>query len=151
MLRSEACNLYGLDDERRASIGECIYDQGGYFIINGSEKAIIAQERQTTNKVYVFEKKQPSKYSWTAEIRSVPDGSSVPAQTLMLCMYAHSSKSQIKNKYCIWAKLPMLSDEIPVCILFRALGCENDRSIIQHICYVVFWGCVERRTLTMWR
>ena len=136
MLHSEACNLYGLSDERRASVGECIYDQGGYFIINGSEKAIIAQERQTTNKVYVFEKRQPSKYSWTAEIRSGPENNSFPPQVLSLGMYAHSSKAQIKNKYCIWAQLPSLSEGVPVCILFRALGCIEDRSIIEHICYV---------------
>lgn len=33
---------------------ECVYDQGGYFIINGSEKVIVAQERQACNIVLVF-------------------------------------------------------------------------------------------------
>ena len=33
---------------------ECMYDQGGYFIINGSEKVIVAQERQACNIVLVF-------------------------------------------------------------------------------------------------
>lgn len=151
MLRSKACNLYEMDPENLAIIGECIYDQGGYFIINGGEKALIAQERQTTNKVYVFEKHQPSKFSWTAEIRSNPEGSDIPAQTLKLCMYAHASKSQVKNRHCIWAVLPQLSDGIPVCILFRALGCVEDRSILEHICYVIAAGRHIRRTLTTWR
>ena len=95
MLHSQACNLYGMSQERLASIGECIYDQGGYFIINGNEKVIISQERQTTNKVYVFEKHQPSKFSWTAEVRSIPEGTNGLAQSLKLCMYAHPSKSQV--------------------------------------------------------
>lgn len=146
MLHSQACNLYGMSQERLASIGECIYDQGGYFIINGNEKVIIAQERQTTNKVYVFEKHQPSKFSWTAEVRSIPEGTNGLAQSLKLCMYAHPSKSQVdvsvgrdaqvKNKYCIWAALPQISEGVPICVVFRALGCIEDRSILEHICYV---------------
>ena len=137
MLHSQACNLYGMSQERLASIGECIYVQGGYFIINGNEKVIIAQERQTTNKVYVFEKHQPSKFSWTAEVRSIPEGTNGLAQSLKLCMYAHPSKSQVKNKYCIWAALPQISEGVPICVIFRALGCIEDRSILEHICYVV--------------
>jgi len=44
-----------------------MYDQGGYFIINGSEKVIVAQERQACNIVLVFNVKLPaSKYSWNA-------------------------------------------------------------------------------------
>jgi len=49
---------------------DCRYDQGGYFIINGSEKVIVAQERMANNMVNVFNKKPPSKYTWVAEIRS---------------------------------------------------------------------------------
>lgn len=45
--------------------------QGGYFIINGSEKVLIAQERMATNHVYVFKKSQPSKYTYVAECRCV--------------------------------------------------------------------------------
>ena len=153
MLHSQACNLYGMSQERLASIGECIYDQGGYFIINGNEKVIIAQERQTTNKVYVFEKHQPSKFSWTAEVRSIPEGTNGLAQSLKLCMYAHPSKSQVgvgvgreaqvKNKYCIWAALPQISEGVPICVVFRALGCTEDRSILEHICYVRTSLCGE--------
>ena len=44
--------------------------QGGYFIINGSEKVLIAQERQAYNRVYCFKRKAPSKSTWTCEIRS---------------------------------------------------------------------------------
>jgi DNA-directed RNA polymerase II subunit RPB2 len=31
-----------------------VYDQGGYFVINGSEKVLIAQERMAANQVYCF-------------------------------------------------------------------------------------------------
>jgi DNA-directed RNA polymerase II subunit RPB2 len=49
---------------------ECEFDQGGYFIINGGEKVIVAQERMATNFVYVFNKKDQSGITWQAEIRS---------------------------------------------------------------------------------
>lgn len=45
--------------------------QGGYFVINGSEKVLIAQEKMANNHVYVFKKSQPSKYGFVAECRSV--------------------------------------------------------------------------------
>lgn len=48
--------------------------QGGYFIINGSEKVLIAQERMATNHVYVFKKSQPSKYTYIAECRRAGGG-----------------------------------------------------------------------------
>jgi DNA-directed RNA polymerase II subunit RPB2 len=43
--------------------------QGGYFVINGSEKVLIAQERMANNHVYVFKKTQPTKYSYVCECR----------------------------------------------------------------------------------
>jgi DNA-directed RNA polymerase II subunit RPB2 len=48
-----------------------MYDQGGYFIINGSEKVIVAQEKQAQNIVLTFhDKLATSKYSWNAQVRS---------------------------------------------------------------------------------
>lgn len=44
--------------------------QGGYFIVNGSEKVLIAQERMANNHVAVY-KKRDHKYSTVAECRSV--------------------------------------------------------------------------------
>ena len=43
MLRSDYCNLNDRSDRDLTDLGECPYDQGGYFIINGSEKVLIAQ------------------------------------------------------------------------------------------------------------
>ncbi len=51
MLHSKLCNLYGLNEKNLIDMGECPYDQGGYFIIDGKEKVIIAQERGATNKL----------------------------------------------------------------------------------------------------
>ncbi|WJX25720.1 DNA-directed RNA polymerase II subunit 2 [Trifolium repens] len=68
MLRSSYCTLYQKNEQDLTELGECPYDQGGYFIVNGSEKVLIAQEKMSTNHVYVFKKRQPDKYSVVAEI-----------------------------------------------------------------------------------
>lgn len=70
MLRSTFCILRDLQDQDLYDLNECPYDSGGYFIINGSEKVLIAQERMATNHVYVFAKAQPSPINFLAEIRS---------------------------------------------------------------------------------
>ncbi|KAJ1567691.1 DNA-dependent RNA polymerase II, partial [Cladochytrium tenue] len=64
MLRSEFCILSDLTDEDLPEVGECPFDQGGYFVINGSEKVLIAQERMASNHVYVFAKAQPATYAY---------------------------------------------------------------------------------------
>ena len=38
MLRSTYCILSESNDRELTDLGECPYDQGGYFVINGSEK-----------------------------------------------------------------------------------------------------------------
>jgi DNA-directed RNA polymerase II subunit RPB2 len=127
MLRSSYCVLHGLSDKDLIDLGECPYDQGGYFIINGSEKVIVAQERMATNTVHVFAKAQPAPYTHYAEIRSVPEkGSKSPsALSLKLC----------KNPAVIRVSVPMVKQDIPIFILYRALGFLSDREIIEHILY----------------
>lgn len=49
MLRSSNCSLHPLSDRELTELNECPLDPGGYFIINGSEKVIIAQEKMATN------------------------------------------------------------------------------------------------------
>ena len=56
MVRSKYCSLNGRNDSERIEVKECEFDQGGYFIIGGGEKVIVAQERMATNFVYVFER-----------------------------------------------------------------------------------------------
>ena len=68
MLRSHYCLLYGMTDRDLTELNECPLDPGGYFIVNGSEKVLIAQEKMATNTVYVFQMKD-GKYAYKTEIR----------------------------------------------------------------------------------
>ena len=42
MVRSPYCALHDVEETERKDLKECVYDQGGYFIINGGEKVIVA-------------------------------------------------------------------------------------------------------------
>lgn len=112
---------------------ECIYDYGGYFIVNGNEKVIISQDRISENKTYVFVNNKVSTYSHVAEIRSVQENKQgVPKITSLKL----SSKSNQFGRY-IRANIHHIKTDIPVFILFKALGLENDKSILEYIVYDV--------------
>lgn len=125
MLRSNCCILHGLTDKDIIEIGECPYDQGGYFILSGGEKVIVAQERMASNTIHIFKKSQPAPYTHYAEIRSVPEkGSKTPSSF---------SIKVLKSPRVIRASLPLMKQDIPVIIIYRALGFLSDREIISHI------------------
>ncbi|KAJ3360468.1 DNA-dependent RNA polymerase II, partial [Kappamyces sp. JEL0680] len=135
MLRSEFCTLYGQEDAELERMGECPYDQGGYFIINGSEKVLISQERMAQNHVYVFGKAQPSTYSFSSEIRSQVERGSKVASTLFIKMMASKTGEKVGTGQYIRTSLPYIKVDIPIVVVFRALGIVADRDVLEHICY----------------
>lgn len=90
MLRSTFCILNKLQDQDLYDLNECPLDSGGYFVINGSEKVLIAQERMATNQVYVFAKAQPSPISFLAEIRSAVEKGGKTISQFQVKMYTKS-------------------------------------------------------------
>ncbi len=73
MLKSSTCILNQYSHISDAEAGECAYDAGGYFIINGSEKTVLGQERAAENKVYCFNiSKGNTKWNWLAEVNLCP-------------------------------------------------------------------------------
>ncbi len=132
MLRSEFCILWNLADKDLTDLGECPYDQGGYFVINGSEKVLIAQEKMSHNHVYVFKKAMPSKYAYVAETRSGLETGSRPTSTLYVKQLARGTKGVGQ---AIRTTIPYIKQDIPIVVVFRALGSVDDREILEHICY----------------
>jgi DNA-directed RNA polymerase II subunit RPB2 len=116
-----------------ASLGECTYEQGGYFIINGSEKVIIAQERQAENKMYCFRNTRNTKYSHIVEVRSVSRDRIASPKTLNVKI---TSKEGLIGKR-LYIGCTKFKQDLPLCIVFRALGIESDRDIVERILYDV--------------
>lgn len=130
MLKSTYCVLNGLSEKALTDLGECPYDQGGYFIVKGTEKVLIAQERMASNRVYVFATK---KGTFLSEIRSVAEGQHRPSATLY-CKLVKPPKGSSISGSVIRAQIPYIRQEIPIAIVFRALGFVSDKDILSHIC-----------------
>ena len=97
-------------------IRECPFDQGGYFIINGSEKVLIAQEKMSTNHVYVFKKRQPNKYAYVAEVRSMAESQNRPPSTMFVRMLSRTSSKGVM--LIVQCRLFWASYFLRLCVLF---------------------------------
>ena len=74
-------------------MGECQYDQGGYFIIDGKEKVIVAQERQIENKIYINDvAKKDDRFKIISEIRSAPEHKFQPARITKLFIFKEKNQ-----------------------------------------------------------
>ena len=134
MVRSKFCSLDGKNDIGRIDVQECVFDQGGYFIIGGGEKVLVAQERMATNFVYVFRKREPGNvYSWQAEIRSNLDGSNRPASLFSVKIPGKAKGDKLGK--VITARIPYIRQDINIILLFRALGLDQDKDILDHIIF----------------
>ena len=130
MLKSNICALTQYKHVENTYTGECKFDTGGYFIINGSEKTVLGQERAAENKVYCYNiSKNQSKYTWMAEIKSVPDFKCIsPKQiNIMIC----SKNNGFGQSLVI--QLPRVKQPIPLFVVFRALGVISDKEICEMI------------------
>src|SRR6266550_2242892 len=114
MLRSTFCILRGLQDQDLYDLNECPYDSGGYFIINGSEKVLIAQERMSTNHVYVFAKAQPSPINFLAEIRSAVEKGGKTISQFQVKMFHRNQERSVSLR----PPVPMAADSN---VLFSAV------------------------------
>ena len=134
MLQSKYCVLSEHTTKTKTDMGECEYDEGGYFIVKGNEKVIVCQEKKCDNKIYVFpQNKSASKYSDIAEISSVNEEKSSIAY---ITQVKYRSKETSTGRV-IKVKIQKFKQDVPLCVLFRALGIDTDKSILEHIVYDV--------------
>uniref|UniRef100_A0A6C0EQZ7 DNA-directed RNA polymerase n=1 Tax=viral metagenome TaxID=1070528 RepID=A0A6C0EQZ7_9ZZZZ len=130
MLKSNICVLNQYKHFENTQTGECKFDAGGYFIINGSEKTVLGQERAAENRVYCFNvSKNNTKYSWMAEIKSVPDFKCISPKQINMMI---SSKNNGFG-YGIYIQLPRVKQPLPLFVIFRALGILSDKNICEKI------------------
>lgn len=126
MIQSNYCVLSGMPREMRHTMGECLNDIGGYFIIDGKEKTVISQERFGSNMLNIRESGD-DKYLFSAEIMSVSENVSKPIRSLAVKIVAPTPSYTNKQ---IVVRIPNVREPVPLFILFRALGIVSDKQII---------------------
>jgi len=130
MLKSNICVLKQYKHFDNTQTGECEYDSGGYFIINGSEKTVLGQERAAENRVYCFNvSKNNTKYSWMAELKSVPDFKCISPKQINMML--SSKNNGFGHPICL--QIPRIKVPIPLFIVFRALGVISDEEICDKV------------------
>ncbi|MCH2637067.1 MAG: DNA-directed RNA polymerase subunit B'', partial [Candidatus Thalassarchaeum sp.] len=141
MIRSRRCNLNPahIDPNRNLSPeqseedkehyqtllqgkGEDPYDPGGYFIINGTERVLISMEDLAPNRVTVEMNKRYARKTEVAKIFSQKDGVRKPLTV------------EKRKDGMLMVKISSAgTTAIPVVLLMRALGIDNDQEIFQAI------------------
>ena len=142
MLHSDICLLNNQGSEILRRFGECIYDTGGYFIIDGKEKVIIAQERITTNRLFTS-KINDDNFSHKSLLRCTGEiGETLLSPRSVEFYLVKNPDTTVEDdvtddymnvKGAILVSLPSVTGKVPLFIIFRALGIENDKDIYESI------------------
>jgi DNA-directed RNA polymerase II subunit RPB2 len=129
MIKSSICVLSQNKHIHSSLTGECSMDCGGYFVVKGSEKTVLGQERAAENKIYCFDGKNTTKWNWFAEIKSVPDFKCIsPKQIEMMIASKNNGFG-----HGIYMTIPRIKQPIELFVVFRALGIITDKDICQYI------------------
>ena len=115
MLQSSNCILTGKSPKELAKLNECPIDPGGYFIVRGVEKVILIQEQLSKNRMIVDIDRKGN------------IGCQVTSST-------HERKSRTNlivkgGKY--YLKHNSFTDDMPVVVVFKAMGVHTDQEIVQ--------------------
>ncbi|MGQ9565731.1 MAG: DNA-directed RNA polymerase subunit B [Candidatus Bathyarchaeales archaeon] len=121
MLKSKLCVLSVLSPEELIAAGEDPNDTGGYFIINGSERVIVALEDLAPNRVIVDIDERGASPVYQAKIFSTTVG------------FRARIELRLKSDGAIYVSMPGVPTEIPFIILMRALGLKSDKEIAETV------------------
>jgi DNA-directed RNA polymerase II subunit RPB2 len=123
-LHSQFCVLHGKPASFLKEAGECPQDQGGYFIIDGSEKVLVTRQEQAFNTLYVSPQPRDPQVETYANISCL---SPITREVKMVGMY------WMRKTETLHITLPYILKPIPIFVLFRALGVQSDQDILRLI------------------
>ncbi|KAM3397289.1 DNA-directed RNA polymerases IV and V subunit 2 [Capsicum galapagoense] len=115
MVNSELCWMSGADQP------DCEFDHGGYFIVKGAEKIFIAQEQICLKRLWVS-----NNPTWMAAYRSGEKRKRVYLKLVETLKLEHIKGEEKALTVYFLA-------EMPIWILFFALGVSSDREVVDLI------------------
>ncbi|KAI9814513.1 MAG: DNA-directed RNA polymerase III core subunit ret1 [Phylliscum demangeonii] len=115
MLRSSKCILTDRTDAEMATLKECPLDPGGYFIVNGTEKVILVQEQLSKNRIIV----------------EYDSGKGHMQASVTSSTHERKSKCYVSpKKDRLYLRHNILTEDIPIVFIFKALGVQSDHEIM---------------------
>ena len=128
MLKSSPCPLAGASPDKAREMGECAFEEGGYFIINGGERVIVSQEMITENWLYVFQGGRGSKYLFLGELKSAPTDKQGFVRGYCIKMMRTRDYGDVMR-----VNIPKVRMDIPLGVLFKAIGITTDEAIARRV------------------
>jgi DNA-directed RNA polymerase II subunit RPB2 len=140
MLHSSYCMLHGKPAALLKEMGECPQDQGGYFIIDGSEKVLITRQEGAFNTLWITKQNDDPNVEYYCSIQSLnPVSRDVKRVTFYWTREAtrmpqgFGPKEPIYRPSVLEVAIPFVLKPLPIFVLFRALGYQSDGEIIRLI------------------
>jgi len=121
MLKSKLCFLSQLSREELIAAGEDPDDPGGYFVVNGSERVIVAMEDLAPNRVIIDLDEKGTSPVYQAKIFSTTVG------------FRARIELKLKADDAIYVSMPGVPTEIPFVVIMRALTLEKDKDIAEAV------------------
>jgi DNA-directed RNA polymerase II subunit RPB2 len=142
MLQSKFCPLYGKSPSVLMQLGECGYDQGGYFIVDGSEKVLVTRQDAAFNALWITKQtiaKDPN-VEWYAQMsclnpitREVKRVGFFWTREKIARAAGFGDKDTKYKEARLELSIPFVLQPVPLFVLFRALGYQTDKEILQLI------------------
>jgi len=130
LLRSKLCVTHEASPQLLYELGECRNDQGGYFVVDGAEKVLIARQEQAFNSI--FAAPRPKTDLEMASYSSVVCQDPKSKQTRRITLVRFHANSS-REEGVLRISIPFVKGNIPVFALFRAMGVETDKEIVRLI------------------
>ncbi|KAG2400349.1 DNA-directed RNA polymerase IV and V subunit 2 [Vigna angularis] len=115
MVKSDLCWMKGEKDD-------CEFDHGGYFLIKGAEKTFIAQEQLYLKRFWVI-----NSPGWMIAYKSQMK------RNRMVIKLVGNSRNEGGENGDMFLTVYFLSVEVPVWVLFFALGVGSDKDVVDLI------------------
>jgi DNA-directed RNA polymerase subunit B len=119
MLKSKICPLSSMSRQELIDIGEDADDPGGYFVINGTERILVLVEEIAPNRV-ITARTGAGNVLEIARVHSEKDG------------YVQRHIIERKKNGTVTISFANVN-KLPIPILIKALGLENDKEILNVI------------------
>jgi DNA-directed RNA polymerase II subunit RPB2 len=131
MLHSRYCILNNKPKEFLREVGECPYDNGGYFIVDGAEKVLVTRQEKAFNTLYITPQNDP-KVEVYASIECL-SAKTRQIKRIAFSLMRYVEKMNITQHSTIQVSLPFVRKPIPLFVLFRAIGFQSDEEILKLI------------------